>query len=186
MYRPKNRVAKYYVGTANAKPMFNEGALLMGKTTASTNHNGTHTSSVAERFGEELRSRCDAMGIGRAEFVARASKKFPKIKNRITFVRWFNGKKLPQTKAREWFAKEFSIEVPDTRDGEVRILAAAPVVDERSPDELMAYAVGSLQTAIKSSDDDIVHDVQDSLKDPKQNPWMRIAVTLIRQAHRTR
>jgi hypothetical protein len=182
MYRPKNRVAKYYVGTANAKPMFNEGALLMGKTTASTNHNGTHTASVAERFGEELRAACSSKSLDREAFIAKARKAFRKL-NDATLARWYDGERLPRRAMRSWFSEEFGIEIPGSRTGEVKVRSQAEGKPAPSAD-LMAYAAGSLQTAIQSSDDEIIHDVKDSLKDPVQNPWMRIAVTLIRNAHR--
>lgn len=136
-------------------------------------------SPVAAQFGAMLRKHCEAIGVSREQFVAMAREKFPDL-NEVTPPRWWDGEKLPQTDYRAWFAERFSIEVPSKRDGKARMIRRP---QPTGPNEFMEYAVGSLSTAIKSTDAQILHDVKDSLGDPVANPWMRIAVTLVRQAH---
>lgn len=157
-----------------------DGASLMAKGPTAAASVDVASVDVASEFGKALQGRCEALEISREKFYAMAQAKFRKA-NPITFERWYKGIKLPQRRARAWFADEFGIVVPDTRSGKVKV---ANPKQATSSTDLMEYAVGSLQTAIKSTDDQIVHDVKDSLKDPVQSPWVRIAITLIRNAHR--
>jgi hypothetical protein len=174
-----------YTGSLFSRAYGTDGATLVGKLeTPTANNNGTST-PVAERFGQELRAICSSKGMGKEAFAAKVRSKFRKL-NEATPGRWYEGVKLPQKMFRPWFLEEFGIEIPGSRTADVKVRTkpgADPAPRQPSAD-LMAYAVGSLQTAIQSTDAEIVHAVTDSLKDPTQSPWMRIAVTLIKNAHR--
>lgn len=168
-------VTKMIRRAMNARFVGSDGAMTVGKPKKPT---------VAEQFGAELRKTLDEMGLTREQFAAEAVKVFVDLHDK-TPERWYEGKTLPQKESRGWFFHRFKLKVPSTRElkSEIRVPESKPA-ERATASDLMAYAVGSLQTAIKATDDQIVHDVRDSLKDPQQSPWMRIAVTLVRNAHR--
>jgi hypothetical protein len=192
MYRVVNRCRQYLDGTANAKThqgCLGEGFALMSMDSRShTMGNGLAdkgqiNTDVSEQFGRQLRTACSGKGLDREAFIAKACKKFRDL-NDVTPGRWYDGRRLPRRACRSWFSEEFGIEIPGSRTGDVKVRTAEPPpVNHAPPADLMAYAVGSIQKAVQSTDAQIIHEVQDSLKDPVQNPWMRIAVTLIRNAH---
>lgn len=169
-----NRCSSFFSGMITGYPLATEAESISVARTSQPNR--------PMMFRQALHAACAKAGDGRDDFVAKAVAELRVGAD--TADRWYDGKNVPNTEYRPWFQKTYGLDVKLATEGAAETLPAP--VDEPAPgdsrDAYLSFALGSLQTAVSASDDQIVHDVRDSLNDDQQRPWMKIAVTLIRQA----